>query len=164
MYRCDRNGSCGKPCLWQYWRIEKIEKNAFIKGGRDYKAPFMSLPDFLKIKSSSPLPDPTYALGIRETDLGEIFPEFIVNGLKNGFMAFEKSINGFTTKGAILTAPETRTSSPLRITRNENYESPDVIGLYPCGEGAGYAGGITSAAVDGINTALAVMKKYAPLD
>ena len=140
--------------------IEKIEKTAFIKGGKDYKAPFMTLPDFLKIKSDSPLPSPSYALGIKETDFGEIFPEFIVDGLKNGFMAFENSIKGFATKGAILTAPETRTSSPLRITRNENYESPDVIGLYPCGEGAGYAGGITSSAVDGAKVAFKIISKY----
>jgi len=140
--------------------IEKIEKNAFIKGGKNYKAPFMSLSDFLKTPNVSPMPEPTYALGVKETDLSEILPEFVSDGLKNGLYAFEKSIKGFTTKGAVLTAPETRTSSPLRITRNETMQSPDVIGLYPCGEGAGYAGGITSSAVDGAKIAFKIISEY----
>lgn len=140
--------------------IEKIEKNAFLKGGKDYKAPFMTLGDFLKKPHHSPLPEPTYALGIKETDFSEIFPNFITDGLKNGFSAFENSKKGFSTSGAILTACETRTSSPLRITRTKELESPDASGLYPCGEGAGYAGGIVSAAADGAKIAFKIISEY----
>ena len=96
--------------------------------------------------------------------LAGIFPDEITSALKEGFTAFEKHIEGFSSSSAVLTAPETRTSSPVRIPRGENALSVSCSGIYPCGEGAGYAGGITSAAVDGIKTALEIMKRYAPIE
>ena len=92
----------------------------------------------------------------------KLFPGFITDMLKTGFMSFGKKMACFADTDALLTAPETRTSSPVRITRGENRQSLTLPCLYPCGEGAGYAGGIMSAAVDGIKTALAVMKEQAP--
>ena len=91
------------------------------------------------------------------TDLNGIFPEFICESLKKGILEFDKKIHGFADKSAVLTAPETRSSSPVRILRGESFESVSVIGLYPCGEGAGYAGGIMSAAADGLRCAEAVI-------
>ena len=87
------------------------------------------------------------------SDFGDIFPEFVLSGLKNGIMFFDRKINGFADKSAVLTAPETRSSSPVRIVRNEELCSVSCRGVYPCGEGAGYAGGIMSAAADGLKTA-----------
>lgn len=139
--------------------IEKIEKNAFISGGKDYKAPVISLGDFLKINDLKCNVEPTYPLGVKEADFKEIFPSFVYEGLKEGFFGFEEKMPGFVSMGGILTAAETRTSAPLKVKRNENFESPDVKGLYPCGEGAGYAGGIVSAAVDGAKTALKIISK-----
>lgn len=141
---------------------KKIEQNAFILGGKNYTAPIMKLSDFLKIKEAANIPEPTYALGVKETDFSELFPEFITNGLKEGFFAFDKIMPGFIGCGAVLTACETRTSAPLRITRNESRQSDSVFGLYPCGEGAGYAGGIVSAAADGARTALKIISEYKP--
>lgn len=87
------------------------------------------------------------------SDFGGIFPEFVLSGLKNGIMLFDRKIKGFADKSAVLTAPETRSSSPVRIVRNEELCSVSCRGVYPCGEGAGYAGGIMSAAADGLKTA-----------
>ena len=86
-------------------------------------------------------------------DFEEIFPRFITDSLKEGIVAFDKKIEGFADKDAVLTAPETRSSSPIRMVRNEELQSISIKGIYPCGEGAGYAGGIMSAAVDGITVA-----------
>ena len=93
-------------------------------------------------------------------DFKEIFPEFITDSLKEGIKAFDKKIKGFADKDAILTAPETRSSSPVRILRSENLESVNVKGIYPCGEGSGYAGGIVSAAVDGMIVAEKIIENY----
>ena len=93
------------------------------------------------------------------SDLSEVFPEFINEELKRGFVSFGKKIKGFDTPDAVMTAVESRTSAPVRILRNESREAYDRRLIYPCGEGAGYAGGITSAAIDGIKTALEIMKK-----
>ncbi len=143
--------------------IEEIEKKAFICGGKDYKAPVMTLGDFFKNPEIKCNVTPTYPLGVKECDFKDIFPSFITDGLKEGFFGFENKMNGFVKCGAILTAAETRTSAPIKITRNENYESPSVTGLYPCGEGAGQAGGIVSAAVDGAKTALKIISKLTAL-
>ncbi len=139
--------------------IEEIEKKAFIAGGSDYKAPVMTLGDFLKNPSVKCDVEPTYPLGVKECDFKTIFPSFIADGLYEGFLGFETKMKGFVSSGAILTAAETRTSAPLKVCRNENFQSPSVSGLYPCGEGAGMAGGIVSAAVDGAKTALKIISK-----
>ena len=93
------------------------------------------------------------------SDFGGIFPEFVLSGLKNGIMLFDRKIKGFADKSAVLTAPETRSSSPVRILRNEELCSVSCRGVYPCGEGAGYAGGIMSAAADGLKTAERIIEK-----
>jgi len=101
---------------------------------------------------------PTVKPSVIAADFNEIFPDFIINSLKAGILAFDKKIKGFADKQAVLSAPETRSSSPVRICRNEAFESVSACGLYPTGEGAGYAGGIMSAAVDGIRVAEAVIE------
>ena len=103
---------------------------------------------------------PTVKPKFKFADFNKIFPQFISESLKEGIKIFGKKINGFDDKDAVLTAPETRSSSPVRIIRGEDFESVSINGLYPCGEGAGYAGGIMSAAVDGITAAEKIIQKY----
>ena len=138
-----------------------IEKSAFDASG-SYKAPCQLVGDFLKRKPSTELGDimPTYDKGVHLCGIDCCLPSFITEAMREGISAFAGKIKGFDRYDAVLTAPETRTSSPLRITRNETMQSPDVIGLYPCGEGSGYAGGITSSAVDGAKTAFKIISEY----
>lgn len=137
----------------------KIEKKAYeILGG---KVPVTTVGQFcfgknFEITKVKPSVKPQYAFA----DFSEIFPHFITESLKDGILEFDKKIKGFACVSAILTAPETRSSSPVRIVRNEEYQSVSVYGLYPAGEGAGYAGGIMSAAVDGMRVAEAIIKEY----
>ena len=140
--------------------IEKIEQNAFLKTNKNYTAPFATTKSILDISPQKELPVPSYCHGVTEIDFSEILPEFVLEGIKEGLHAFEQKLKGFVSIGGILTAVETRTSSPVRILRNENLESENIFGLYPCGEGAGYAGGIVSSAVDGIRAALKIIEKY----
>ncbi len=107
------------------------------------------------IKEVKPTVKPKYEFA----DFGEIFPNFVTDSLKQGILKFGEKINGFDSESAVLTAPETRSSSPVRILRNDSFESVNLSGLYPAGEGAGYAGGIMSAAVDGIKVAEAIINK-----
>lgn len=137
----------------------KLEAKAFLLGGKDYTAPIQSVGSFLGHKSPITV-TPSYSRGVKEANLKEIFPEEISLMLSKGILNFDRKIKGFSDFGAVLTAAETRTSSPLRIIREENRESKNTKGLYPCGEGAGYAGGIMSAAVDGIKTAKAIIERY----
>lgn len=135
----------------------RIEKNAFSLTGKTYRAPCQRVGDFLKTGSvgkesglyPSIRPEPIW------TDIRGIFPSFVTDTLRQALPLFDKKLRGFSDPNAILTAPETRSSSPVRIIRGEDFQS-NIKGLYPCGEGAGYAGGITSAAVDGIKTAEAI--------
>jgi uncharacterized FAD-dependent dehydrogenase len=143
--------------------IEKIEKTAYLKAGGNFAAPFTTAARLCGISVSGNLPDPTYPFKTAEIDFNEIFPDFITENLKEGLIAFEKKIPKFASSG-ILTGVETRTSSPVRIIRNKNLESENIKGLYPCGEGAGYAGGIVSSAVDGIRAAIAVISRFYPFN
>ena len=102
---------------------------------------------------------PTVKPDFQNVKFEEFLPEFVTDSLKEGIVEFGKKISGFDSKSAILTGPETRSSSPIRMTRDDNLESISVNGLYPCGEGAGYAGGIVSAAVDGITVAEKIIDK-----
>ena len=102
---------------------------------------------------------PTYEPGVKFVDLNKVLPEFVSYSLKSGIEEFGRKIKGFDAYDALLTGPETRSSSPLRIVRNESMQS-NIEGLYPIGEGAGYAGGITSSAVDGMKCALKIIEKY----
>lgn len=135
-----------------------LEQKAFKLGGSNYNAPIQRFEDFEKNVKSTHIGEikPTYKPGVTLSNLNEILPDFISKTLIEGIKYFDKSIKGFAHPDAILTGVETRSSSPVQITRNENKQS-NIKGLYPCGEGAGYAGGIMSAAVDGIKCAIAVL-------
>jgi len=134
------------------------EERAFKLGGEDYSAPGQLVGDFLAGRPSTQLGSviPSYTPGVHLCDLSTALPDYVVAAIREALPAFGKKINGFAMNDAVLTAVETRTSSPIRIKRNEDYQSLNTRGLYPTGEGAGYAGGILSSAVDGIKVAEAV--------
>ena len=134
---------------------ERLEKEAFVLGGSNYNAPIQRVEDFLNNSKSTFVGEvkPTYLPGVTLSNLNDILPEFVSKTLKEGIIYFDKKIKGFASGDAILTGVETRSSSPVRINRNEEFVS-SILGLYPCGEGPGYAGGIMSAAVDGIKCAI----------
>ncbi|MFN7251551.1 MAG: NAD(P)/FAD-dependent oxidoreductase [Anaerobacillus sp.] len=138
----------------------KLERKAFEVGGNNYFAPVQLVGDFLANKPSKQLGDikPTYTPGVTPTDLRECLDDFIVDSLKDGLKAMDKKLAGFIKYDAVLSAVESRSSSPVTIKRNPQTFESNIKGLYPCGEGAGYAGGITSSAVDGIKCAEALME------
>ena len=143
----------------------KIERAAYAQGGRDYYAPIMTVGDLLGGKRGSEPSRilPTYRDGkIRTADFSHIYPAFITEELSRGLRSFDRKIPGFACDDAILTAAETRTSAPVRILRGEELRALGKGRIYPSGEGAGYAGGITSAAIDGIRVALKIMEQFAP--
>jgi uncharacterized FAD-dependent dehydrogenase len=139
-----------------------IESKAYILGGSTYEAPGQLVGDFLAGKPSTEFGSvtPSYKPGVHLTDLADSLPAYAIEAIREAIPAFEKQIKGFSMKDAVLTGVETRTSSPLRITRGPNFQSLNIKGLYPAGEGAGYAGGILSAGVDGIKVAEAVALDY----
>jgi uncharacterized FAD-dependent dehydrogenase len=134
------------------------EAAAFEAGGADYRAPAQLVGDFIAGRASAAPGSvlPSYTPGVRMTDLSNCLPDYAIDGIREALPAFEKQIRGFAMNDAVLTGVETRTSSPIRITRGKTYQSLNTRGLYPAGEGAGYAGGILSAAIDGIEVAEAV--------
>lgn len=136
----------------------KWERKAFEAGGGDYRAPAQRVGDFLAGRPSTTLGDvvPSYKPGVTPTDLSKCLPDFVVETLREALPKFDRKIRGFAMEDAVMTGVETRTSSPLRIPRNEAGQSINTPGLYPAGEGAGYAGGILSASMDGIRIAEAV--------
>lgn len=139
---------------------KELEEKAFKLGGSNYFAPVQRVEDFLANRKSEFIGSvkPSYKPGYTLSNLNDILPDFVSNTLKEGLLYFDKKLSGFADSDSILTGLETRTSSPIKILRNENLVS-NIDGLYPCGEGAGYAGGIMSAAVDGIKCAIEVLKK-----
>ncbi|UQY35647.1 NAD(P)/FAD-dependent oxidoreductase [Pseudomonas fulva] len=134
---------------------ERLESHAYVLGGSNYEAPGQLVGDFIAGKPSTALGsvEPSYKPGIRLGDLAPALPDFAIEAIREALPAFAKQIRGFDLHDAVLTGIETRTSSPLRITRGEDLQSLNVRGLFPAGEGAGYAGGILSAGVDGIRVA-----------
>lgn len=146
------------------------ESRAFELGGGDYFAPVQRVEDFLAGRPSTALGSvqPSYTPGVTPTDLSAALPTYVIEAIREALPAFNHKIQGYTLSDAVLTGVETRTSSPLRIKRNPTYQSINTVGLYPAGEGAGYAGGIYSAAIDGIEVAQAVaidiLKKYTPVN
>ncbi len=138
------------------------ERKAFALGGKDYFAPVQLVGDFLADRSSTALGDiqPTYRPGWRLAQLADCLPGYVTETLRQALPFFDKRLPGFARPDAVLTGVETRSSSPVRIVRNDDFES-NIQGLYPAGEGAGYAGGIMSSAVDGIRAAEAIIRKYA---
>lgn len=137
---------------------------AFKLGGGKYMAPVQLVGDFLKDRVSDKLGSitPSYRPGYEFRDLRGCLPSYVVETLKEGLVEFDKKIKGFATEDALLTGIETRTSAPVRIERNERLQSISLDGLYPAGEGAGFAGGIVSAAVDGLKVAESIMKEFKP--
>ena len=138
-----------------------LEEKAFILGGSNYFAPIQRYEDFLLNQKSTKfgVVEPTYKPGVTFADLNQIMPDFVSSTLKEGIKYFDTKLKGFADPDSILTGLETRSSSPVRILRNTSLSS-NVNGIYPCGEGAGYAGGIMSAAVDGIKCAIASIEAY----
>lgn len=133
------------------------EQKAFVAGGGDYCAPAQNLLDFLEGKLNSALGQTSFLPGVKSAQLHDVMPEFVTDALKRGIREFERKMTGFITKEAHLIGVETRTSSPVRICRDKDGQSVNTRGLYPCGEGAGYAGGIISSALDGIKAARNLM-------
>lgn len=131
-----------------------VEHKAWQEGGKTQRVPAQRLVDFVNGKQSASLPETSYKPGITSVPLGKVLPEFIYRNLQSGFRMFGKSMHGYLTNEAVVHAPESRTSSPVRIPRDrDSLEHVQIKGLYPCGEGAGYAGGIISAAIDGMFSA-----------
>lgn len=139
----------------------KIERKAFIAGGGNYRAVVQRVGDFIKGLPSKELGSvkPSYTAGYIPGNLKDCLPDYICKSMANGIIKMDNKLKGFNNYDAVLTGAETRSSSPVRILRNENLESVSAKGLYPCGEGAGYAGGIMSAAVDGIKCAEQILNK-----
>jgi len=137
-----------------------LEKAAYKLGGGDYKAPAQLVGDFLQDKPSTELGNvtPSYQPGVSLGDLSKVLPSFAIDAIREAIPAFDKKIKGFAMADAILTGVETRSSAPICIKRDKSFQSVNTKGLYPAGEGAGYAGGILSAAIDGIKVAEAVAK------
>ena len=141
---------------------QKLERAAYLTGGGTYAAPIQLVGDFLQDRESSRFGEvsPTYAAGTTFADLRAVLPQPITSALKTAIVDMDRRLKGFANPDAILTATETRTSSPVRIERDETLQSVGMKGLYPCGEGAGYAGGITSSAADGLRVATAVFQNF----
>jgi len=140
---------------------EALEHAAFTAGGGNFHAPCQSVGDFIRSRPSSScgVVRPSYRPGVTFTDLRTILPPFVAATLQEGIVLMNNKIHGFSHPDALLTGIETRSSSPVRILRSDNLCSPDAVGLYPCGEGAGYAGGIMSSAIDGLRCAQAVTQR-----
>ncbi len=138
----------------------ELEERAFALGGGGYEAPGQLVGDFLAGRASTKFGSvvPSYKPGVRLGNLGESLPGFAIEALREAIPAFERQIRGFAMDDAVLTGVETRTSSPIRIKRDDSFQSLNTVGLFPAGEGAGYAGGILSAGIDGIRVAEAVAR------
>lgn len=143
----------------------RLERAAFAEGGGNYCAPVQTVGDFLERKEGSEPSSvvPSYRNGsVRCGSMDRVLPEFVCEELRRGLLSFDRKVSGFAYSEAILTGVETRTSAPIRILRGETYHAVGHDRIYPCGEGAGYAGGITSAAVDGIRIAQQIIGRFAP--
>jgi uncharacterized protein len=139
----------------------KWEERAFELGGGNYMAPGQLVGDFIAGRPSTSLGSvvPSYKPGVHPTDLSTALPDYVIEAIREALPEMDKKIAGFAMHDAVLTGVETRTSSPIRVRRRDDYQSMNVEGLYPAGEGAGYAGGIYSAAIDGIEVAEALALK-----
>jgi len=143
--------------------ISRWERKAFHIGGGGYKAPIQTVGDFLQRRRGDVLGEvqPTHKPGTTFANLEECLPTYVTDPIRNALVDFDKKIEGFSRWDSVLTGVETRTSAPVRITRSDKgRESVNISNLFPVGEGAGYAGGIMSAAVDGIKTAEIIINKY----
>jgi len=143
---------------------DAIEERAFRVGGGGFTAPAQRVDDFLAGRPSTQLPKTSYILGVRPADLREVLPSFIIEGMKAAILHFDRQIPGFASSDGVIIAPETRTTAPLRFIRDEHMTSVTVPDLMPIGEGAGYAGGIISAALEGYRAAEVLINRYAPIE
>jgi hypothetical protein len=139
---------------------DEIEQRAFAVGGGDFKAPGQRVIDLLAGRASTELPRTSYTLGVTPADLREVLPPTILDGMVAAIQHFHRKLPGFAGADAILIAPETRTTAPIRVMRDAQLEAIGLPGLLPVGEGAGYAGGIISAALDGLRAAQSVAERY----
>jgi uncharacterized protein len=140
---------------------KKVEYDCWVAGGKTQRVPAQRMVDFVEGKTSTDFPKTSYQPGIVSVNLAEVLPPLIAKRLQKAFIKFGRKMKGYYTNNAVLHAPESRTSSPVSIPRDpETMEHLDIKGLYPCGEGAGYAGGIISAAIDGINCVDAIAQKW----
>ncbi|MDB5145057.1 MAG: FAD-dependent oxidoreductase, partial [Mucilaginibacter sp.] len=138
---------------------QEVEQMAFTAGGGSLVAPGQRMVDFVEGRVSTNLPKNSYLPGTKSVELSEMLPNWIAASLQKALPAFGRKMKGYYTNEAILVGVESRTSSPVKVPRDkETLQHPQVVGLFPCGEGAGYAGGIISAAIDGINCALGAVK------
>ena len=143
----------------------RYEKLAYEAGGRTYKAPAQTVGSFLGRDDTGQMPSVTsYRPGVVWTDLRRVLPGFVTDTLAKALPYFGRRIHGFDDHNAVMTGVETRTSAPVRIVRGEDRMADGSSGLYPVGEGAGYAGGIMSAFLDGLETAIAIITIYQPLE
>ena len=140
----------------------ELERKAYALGGGEYHAPVQRVGDYLKRRETQKFTSviPSYARGVTAVDLSALLPKNLDEAIRKALPDMAKRLKGFDSEDAVLTGVESRTSSPVRIVRDENKQSVTVKGVYPTGEGAGYAGGITSSAVDGISVAEIIASKY----
>ena len=139
---------------------KSIEKACWEAAGENQKVPAQGLADFIDRKKTVSFPKTSYFIGVTSVEMDTIFPAFVIERIRKACLEFEKKMPGFITNDAVIHAPESRTSSPVLIPRNpETFEHVDVDGIYPCAEGAGYAGGIVSAAIDGMRAVNAFFAK-----
>jgi uncharacterized FAD-dependent dehydrogenase len=140
---------------------KKVEYDCWVAGGKTQQVPAQRMLDFVQGKTSTDFPKTSYQPGIVSVNLAAVLPPLITKRLQKAFVKFGRKMKGYYTNEAVLHAPESRTSSPVSIPRDpDTLEHLDIKGLYPCGEGAGYAGGIISAAIDGINCVDAIAHKW----
>jgi len=137
------------------------EQKAFLAGGNNYSAPVQLVGDFLAKKTSTQIKSvkPTYTPGIKPTSLDPCLPDEVLDSIREALPLFDSKVKGFAHPEAVLTGVETRSSSTVRVERDEKYQS-NIAGIYPTGEGAGYAGGIVSSAIDGLKVAETIIEKY----
>jgi uncharacterized FAD-dependent dehydrogenase len=149
------DGPLAGIALQRFW-----EEKAYVAGGSSYWAPGQTVGDFLAGRPSTAFGDvqPSYKPGVTPTDLSRCLPAYVLESFREALPVFGRQIDRYDHPDAVMTGVETRTSSPIRITRGKDLQSVNVVGLYPAGEGAGYAGGILSAAIDGIKVAEAVAR------
>jgi uncharacterized FAD-dependent dehydrogenase len=149
------------PLAGLAWQ-RKWEREAFLLGGGGYRAPAQRVTAYLAGKAGAPPGRTSYRPGVAPADLSRLYPARVQEALRAGLRAFERRMRGFVTEEALLLGVETRTSSPCRLVRGEDLQSPALRGVYPAGEGAGYAGGIVSSAVDGLRVAEAICAELGP--
>src|SRR5690606_4759764 len=139
----------------------EVERQAWLAGGKRQVAPAQRMVDFVEGKVSGALLDTSYPPGLKPVDMAQVLPDFIVYRLKDAFKAYDKKMRGYYTNQAQIVGVESRTSSPVRVPRDrDTFEHVSTKRLYPCGEGAGYAGGIVSAAMDGERCVEKLIERY----